>query len=384
MLMTDYYPVIARRIAGLKDNTAESRRALYERVETVLVEQLRELDPPLAEPEILRERLSLEDAVRRVEADAVSPIGDGLRESRPARRRFSRTRVAAFDGSFVATGIEAPKLATGSENSDPHRPAAGRSTVPAKNANRRRGRFVHLLALVTAWSVVLATVALGFALYWHREQLKAWFGTSPIAEWQREILPSRPKITDRVNPGQQALQAAAAQSASLYEEDSADQQGRRYVGSVIWKTEMVSPEGKPRELAIRAELEIPERHMRMTMSLRRNPDKVLPASHTIEIAFQPPADFGEISNIPALLMKSGEQADGSRLLGVTAKVTAGLFLVGLSASETEMQHNLQMLKEQPWFDIPLVYENGRRAILAMEKGASGDRAFQEAFAAWRE
>jgi hypothetical protein len=230
----------------------------------------------------------------------------------------------------------------------------------------------------------LATVALGFALYWHREQLKAWFGTSPIAGWQREILPSRPKIIDRVNPGQQALQAAAAQSASLYEEDSADQQGRRYVGSVIWKTEMVSPEGKPRELAIRAELEIPERHMRMTMSLRRNPDKVLPASHTIEIAFQPPADFGEISNIPALLMKSGEQADGSRLLGVTAKVTAGLFLVGLSASETEMQHNLQMLKEQPWFDIPLVYENGRRAILAMEKGASGDRAFQEAFAAWRE
>src|SRR6202030_101421 len=153
------------------------------------------------------------------EADAVSPIVDRLRESRPARRRFSRTRVAAFDGSFVATGLEAPKLAPGSENSDPHRPAAGRSALPAKNASRRRGRFVHLLALVTAWSVVLATVALGFALYWDREQLKAWFGTSPIAGWQREIIPSRPKIADRVNPGQQ-VQAAAAQSASLYEEDS--------------------------------------------------------------------------------------------------------------------------------------------------------------------
>lgn len=381
--MTDYYPVIARRIADLKDNSAESRRALYERVETVLIEQLRELDPPLAEPEILRERLSLEDAVRRVEADAVSPIVDRLRESRPARRRFSRTRVAAFDGSFVATGIEAPRLVPGSENSDSHGPAAGRSTLPAKNANRRRGRFLHLLALVTAWSVVLAIVALGFALYWHREQLKAWFGTSPIAEWQREIIPSRPKIADRVNPGQQ-VQAAAAQSASLYEEDSADQQGRRYAGSVIWKSEMVAPEGKPGELTIRAELEIPERHMRMTMSLRRNPDKALPASHTIEIAFRPAPDLGEISSIPALLMKSGEQANGSRLLGVTAKVTSGLFLIGLSASETDMQHNLQMLKEQPWFDIPLVYENGRRVILAMEKGASGDRAFQEAFAAWRE
>jgi hypothetical protein len=153
---------------------------------------------------------------------------------------------------------------------------------------------------------------------------------------------------------------------------------------VIWKIETVSPEGKPRELAIRAELEIPERHMRMILSLRRNPDKVLPASHTIEITFPSPTTFGEITSIPALLMKSGEQSDGARLAGVTVKVTSGLFLIGLSAADGEMQRNLQMLEEQPWFDIPLVYENGRRAILAVEKGAPGERAFQEAFAAWRE
>jgi len=384
-LMTDYYPVISRRIAGLKDNTAESRRALYQRVETVLVEQLRELDPPLEEPEILRERLSLEDAVRRVEADAERRVVDRSGESTPARRRFPRTRVAAFDGAFVATGI-APGLVPESENTDPRGPATDRSAPSAENANRRRGRgrLVHLMALTTAWLVVLGTVALAFALYWHRDQLKAWLGTSPLAGWQREIIASRPKIADRVDPGQQALRAAGAQSASLYEEDPADRRGRRYAGSVIWKTEMVSREGEPRDLAIRAELEIPERHMRMILSLRRNPDKVLPASHTIEIAFQPAADFGEITSIPALLMKSGEQADGSRLAGVTAKVTSGSFLIGLSAADSEMQRNLQMLKEQPWFDIPLVYENGRRAILAVEKGAPGERAFQEAFAAWRE
>jgi hypothetical protein len=381
--MTDYYPVIARGIAGLEDNTAESRRALYQRVQAALIEQLRELDPPLAEPEILRERLSLEDAVRRVEANAERPVVDRLGEPRPARRRFARTRVAAFDGVFVASGIEAPRLVPGSQD-DARGAAADRSAPPAEHTYRRRGRFVHLLALMTAWFVVLASVALASALYWHRDQLKAWFGTSPLAGWQREIVPAPPKIADRVNPGQQAPQAAIAQSASLYEEDPADQQGRRYAGSVIWKTETVSPEGRPRELAVRAEVEIPERHMRMILSLRRNPDKVLPASHTIEIAFQPPATFGEITSIPALLMKSGEQADGSRLASVTVKVTSGLFLVGLSAADSEMQHNLQMLKEQPWFDIPLVYENGKRAILAVEKGAPGERAFQEAFAAWRE
>ncbi len=286
-LMTDYYPVIARRIAGLKDNTAESRRALYQRVETVLVEQLRELDPPLEEPEILRERLSLEDAVRRVEADAERRVVDRSGESIPARRRFPRTRVAAFDGAFVATGIEAPGLVPGSENTDPRGPALDRSAPSAENADRRRGRgrLVHLMALTTAWFVVLASVALALTLYWHRDQLKAWLGTSPLAGWQREIIASRPKIADRVDPGQQALRAAGAQSASLYEEDPADRRGRRYAGSVIWKTEMVSREGEPQDLAIRAELEIPERHMRMILSLRRNPDKVLPASHTIEIAF---------------------------------------------------------------------------------------------------
>ena len=49
-----------------------------------------------------------------------------------------------------------------------------------------------------------------------------------------------------------------------------------------------------------------------------------------------------------------------------------------------MQRNLQLLKERSWFDIPLVYNNGRRAILAIEKGTPGERAFKEAFAAWGE
>ena len=41
-----------------------------------------------------------------------------------------------------------------------------------------------------------------------------------------------------------------------------------------------------------------------------------------------------------------------------------------------------LLKDRPWFDIPIVYNSGGRAILAMEKGTPGDRAFADAFAAW--
>ena len=68
--MTDYYPLIARAVAGLPKSTGESRRALYERARSALLAQLRNLDPPLPETEITRERLLLEEAIRKVEADA--------------------------------------------------------------------------------------------------------------------------------------------------------------------------------------------------------------------------------------------------------------------------------------------------------------------------
>jgi hypothetical protein len=41
------------------------------------------------------------------------------------------------------------------------------------------------------------------------------------------------------------------------------------------------------------------------------------------------------------------------------------------------------LKERAWFDVPIIYEDGRRAILAFEKGSTGKRAFDEAFAKWQ-
>jgi hypothetical protein len=47
-----------------------------------------------------------------------------------------------------------------------------------------------------------------------------------------------------------------------------------------------------------------------------------------------------------------------------------------------MQRNIQHLKERSWFDIPAVYSDGRRAIIAIEKGIGGERAFSEAFATW--
>jgi hypothetical protein len=146
----------------------------------------------------------------------------------------------------------------------------------------------------------------------------------------------------------------------------------------------VTPEtGQPPELAIRADIAVPERKLALTLSLRRNTDRSLSATHTIEITFKLPADFapGGISNVPGILMKLGERVRGAPLALQSVKVTPSVYLMGLSDSEQDKPKNLQLL-ERDWFDVALVYSNRRRAIIALEKGAAGARAFEQAFSIW--
>ena len=85
--MADYYPLIARAIAGLDPSApGESRRALYERARAALIAQLRNVQPPLSESEITRERLSLEEAVRKVESEAAQRARDASRGAASAAR----------------------------------------------------------------------------------------------------------------------------------------------------------------------------------------------------------------------------------------------------------------------------------------------------------
>src|SRR5919201_5815669 len=89
--MADYYPLIARAIAGLDPSApGESRRALYERARAALISQLRSVQPPLSESEITRERLSLEEAVRKVESEAAQRARDARSGGGSARADASR------------------------------------------------------------------------------------------------------------------------------------------------------------------------------------------------------------------------------------------------------------------------------------------------------
>jgi Caspase domain len=180
---------------------------------------------------------------------------------------------------------------------------------------------------------------------------------------------------------------SASQRVVLYDEDKNNPQGKMYMGTVVWSTEPVkATASEPADVAVHADIDIPDRKFKMTISFRRNTDKSLPASHTAELTFMLPADFadGGIANVPGILMKSTEDARGVALAGLGVKVTDGFFLVALSNVDADRIHNLQLLKERAWFDIPLLYTNQRRAILAIEKGAAGERAYAEAFAFWKQ
>src|SRR5207253_3258003 len=115
--MADYYPLVAKAIAGLEKNTGEGRRMLYERARTALVAQLRGMnDPPLTEAEITRERLALEEAIRKVEAEAAR------------RGREPRAEPVAPKPEPAA---EAPQL-------PPAKPAAERAPPPPRSRTPSR------------------------------------------------------------------------------------------------------------------------------------------------------------------------------------------------------------------------------------------------------
>ena len=549
--MADYYPLIARAIAGLDPSApGESRRALYERARAALITQLRGVQPPLSESEITRERLSLEEAVRKVESEAAQrarearssggaapragdafrrgtprsadgsataqPAGPSARPPRPSAppapppsrndrpplgqedrpdQQVRSTRAPRPDSPFSPPrppspppppiSLDEPPLPPvrdrapppvpgpgrrGLDNGGPPAPGVrgfrdiaadaddlGRAAAQANRAARKtyanvpspspefdrlepslepgdqpfsydesidegdrytpppppaprtrigadrdrepkpkRARAGTVFPFKSAIAVGIVLILVGAAILWGKSVVSGvsgLFKSQPAVEQPKDTSTplSKPKIPDRVgqpstSSGDQPV-APVAQRVVLYDEDPSDPKGKQYVGSVVWHTEPIKATGNQKpDIAVRADIEIPDRKFKMTMSFRRNTDASLPASHTAELTFILPPDFsgGGVSNVPGILMKSNEQARGTPLAGLAVKVTDGFFLVGLSNVDADRARNVQLLKERSWFDVPLVYSNQRRAIIAIEKGAPGERAFNDAFAQWGE
>ncbi len=172
----------------------------------------------------------------------------------------------------------------------------------------------------------------------------------------------------------------------LYEEASGTNGANRDEGSISWSLANESPEeGAQPEPVIKGMMEIPARGLTLNMTIKRNLDAGLPASHIIELVFSAPAEFtgGNIDGVSRFVLKSTEQARGESLVGVPARIDTGYFLIALNNLEQAQRTNLNLLENSDWIDIPVSYVTGRRALLTFEKGATGNAVFKEALADWK-
>ena len=133
-------------------------------------------------------------------------------------------------------------------------------------------------------------------------------------------------------------------------------------------------------------MEAPEKDLSLTISIKRNVDQALSASHMIELLFSIPQNFsgGEIENIARFVMKPSEEARGEPLVAVPIKVSEGYFLIALDNLEQAVNVNTKLLLESNWIDIPVSYSIGKRALVTLEKGGTGEQVFREAFEAWKD
>jgi len=177
----------------------------------------------------------------------------------------------------------------------------------------------------------------------------------------------------------------SAQRSILYEEGAeASGAGTAAQGAVVWSLEEETALDGSAQTVLTADVEIPERDVTVNLRIKPNDDNSLPASHLVEIKYELPEEFasGTVVNVPGLVMKPTEEARGDALLGASVKVSEGYFWIALSSLSSEQERNLGLLRERGWIDIPMLYTNGKRGILTLEKGPTGTDAVEKAIAAW--
>ncbi|TPW32715.1 hypothetical protein [Pararhizobium mangrovi] len=187
------------------------------------------------------------------------------------------------------------------------------------------------------------------------------------------------------NAGSGQDQSAISQKMYLYEERFKDQAAAATTGNVVWSLARDSDAGQTNTPVIRGQISLPDKGITAMLTIKRNSDDSLPASHLVEIVFALPGDFagGGISSVRRVSMKQTEESQGDPLVAVPAKITDDFFMVALNDYPQAIEKNLQLLKSREWIDIPIVYTNGRRALLTLDKGSTGAKVFDTALAAWK-
>lgn len=441
--MADFYPVLSRAIAGLPDQSPEARRAIYDRAAHVLVTQLRNIDPPVAETEITRQRLQLEEVIARIErehaarlaqeaaaadeeAPSFAPADQAAAvpvrpapERAPNRPSFASLVEPDRQGDQPGAGSVVERVAERVPEPEPvfeREPqrveAAAAPDRPRLDfATNQRPRKRSMRSLIVAGGVALGIGSIAaMAYYVNRDNL----APAPAVTAQQQPQPTAPaggaKINERAGAepaqpqpgaptgqaqpaqppagaGQRGPEVAVAQRAVLYMEPAdASQPPRAVPGRVTWRVEAQNAgQGQPLETVIRADVEVPDVGLSLVFTIRRNTDAAFPASHIVGLRFTRSADDGNgaVREAGVPQFKTEENERGAPLSAITTALGENLFVSALSRVPVEVERNVDLLRSRNWIDVPLRFASGKRGIIAFEKGLSGEQRMAEGFAAWR-
>ncbi|MEM1285240.1 MAG: hypothetical protein AAGH43_07610 [Pseudomonadota bacterium] len=481
--MADFDAILRKALASRPGAPGDERRKIYERARQALVRQLTSFEPPLPPEDISRQRLALESAIRKVEADVAANGGilPGLEAAAAAAGQAPAQPAAPAAPAPVAPQpAPAPPPPPAAQPAPP--PAAPTAPAPAQPAPpppaaapmprvdaptpggpvfdppptfepspdgpaseatlvadpasadlpdfeptrsqpdtpapRKRsgmaGLIVGVLALILAGTGGFIAWQLGLLDPYLNQQQTAVIetpaepaleeapevrtvGTDPTRSAERLLPdnqgtiveePETPVIETPAADPQPTEQASVpepsglpvAQTAILYEEGlTPDADGFTAPGRTVWRLDQSGPDP-----VIDGTIEVPARGITIGMRISRNTDAQLPATHLIEFTFQLSEAFpaSSVAELVGVVVKPQEQSGGDPLRGAIVDLGEGVFWQALASGEADQAVNVPLLRDGAWFDLPVLYDDNRRAIVTFEKGADGEAVFAQALNAW--
>jgi hypothetical protein len=200
------------------------------------------------------------------------------------------------------------------------------------------------------------------------------------------IVPVKPSETAQGAAPPASTAPGLARAAMLLETPNDPQKPKVDIGTAVWS--LVPAAAGPAQAAgpaVQAEVDVPDMKMHATLTIRKNIDPSLPATHTMDLRFTF-ADGAEAKGFKDMALPQLRRDDattGDAVSGVRVKINDDYFLVGLTRADADAARNLELLNTRNWIDFPLLLNDDHIAKLTFEKGATGQSVIDQAIEAWK-
>jgi hypothetical protein len=330
---------------------------------------------------------------------------------------FGAPRIVARRNDEAVQSAEAPEVAAEFDRPGlASRPEAEIQRPVAPGADVAKPKPLLWIAAAVVLGIVLAVAGVAILMRQKPQDL----AIKPPVETQQPASPEpSAKIAERVQanppapaspsspapgpqPSQSSAQGAAAPATPAPETPSAPaapsagraamlvasadnpQKPAVSLGSTVWSLIPPAP-GQPATVGVKAEADIPDLKMHATMTLRKNSDPTLQATHTIDLkfSFAEGAPITGFKDVGLPQMRKEDSTAAEALTSVKVKISDTYFLIALAKGEADIARNLDLMQTRSWFDFPLLLNDDRIAKVVFQKSPEGQAMLEKAFDAWK-